>query len=240
MTFPTPAMETDTQTARMLIVEDDPEMGVGLEDFFTIKGYEVTRVIDGDEAVQEASTLPPYDVVLLDVMLPSKNGFEILREARKAGVDSPVVMLTVKGREKDKLQGFDLGADDYVTKPFSAEELEARVSAVVRRSRETDGGLGTYDFGEITVDFDRHIAEADGEEVQFTALEFDILRYFIEHRGRTVSRKQLLRDVWGISGDITTRTIDRHVASLRKKIEPDATQPQYIETVYGIGYKFVG
>lgn len=234
-------MKTDLVTARMLIVEDDPEMGVGLEDFFSLKGYNVTRSADGDQALQEITTLPPYDIVLLDVMLPSKNGFEILREARKAGVDSPVIMLTVKSQEKDKLQGFDLGADDYVTKPFSAEELEARVKAVVRRSDAAeDGELQAYEFGDVTVDFDGHTAHRDGDEVQFTALEFDILRYFIEHRGRTVSRKQLLRDVWGISGDITTRTIDRHVASLRKKVEPDPTNPRFIETVYGIGYKFVG
>ncbi len=234
-------IQTARQTARMLIVEDDPEMGMGLEDFFKLKGYDVTRSADGEQALQEITTLPPYDIVLLDVMLPSKNGFEILREARKAGVDSPVVMLTVKSQEKDKLQGFDLGADDYVTKPFSAEELEARVMAVVRRSHEPEeGDLEAYDFGNMTVDFDSHTARREGEEVQFTALEFDILRYFIGHRGRTVSRKQLLRDVWGISGDITTRTIDRHVASLRKKVEPDPTNPQHIETVYGIGYKFVG
>lgn len=234
-------METDTQTARMLIVEDDPEMGVGLEDFFTLKGYDVTRATDGDQALQRITSLPPYDIVLLDVMLPVRDGFDILREARKAGVDSPVVMLTVKGQKKDKLQGFDLGADDYVTKPFSAEELEMRVRAVLRRSQQPDEqSMDVYEFGDVEVNFTNHTAHSSDKEIQFTALEFDILEYFIEHRGRTVSRKQLLRDVWGISGDITTRTIDRHVASLRKKIEDDPTSPEYIETVYGIGYKFVG
>jgi len=233
---------TETQNARILIVEDDPEVGAGLEDFFSIKGYDVSRATDGEAALQEITTLPPYDVILLDVMLPEKDGFEILREARKAGVDSPVIMLTVKGQDKHKLRGFDLGADDYVTKPFNAEELAARVRAVLKRSRpETEEEVGdTYTFGDITVDFNSHTARKNGEEVEFTALEFDILEYFINHRGRTVSRKQLLRDVWGISGDITTRTIDRHVASLRKKIESDPTDPEYIETVYGIGYKFVG
>jgi DNA-binding response OmpR family regulator len=225
----------------MLIVEDDPEMGMGLEDFFTLKGCDVVRAVEGEQALQLMSTLPAFDIVLLDVMLPKKNGFDVLREARKAGVATPVLMLTVKGHEEDKLHGFGLGADDYVTKPFSAEELAARVKAVLRRSSApAEGPMDIYRFGDVEVNFSNHTAHADNEEIQFTALEFDILRYFIEHRGRTVSRKQLLRDVWGISGDITTRTIDRHVASLRKKIEPDPNVPKYIETVYGIGYKFIG
>jgi DNA-binding response OmpR family regulator len=226
---------------RMLIVEDDPEMGMGLEDYFELKGYTVTRAIDGDKALQLMTTLPAYDIVLLDVMLPKRNGFEILREARKAGVGSPVVMLTVKGGESDKLQGFDLGADDYVTKPFSAEELSARIKAVLKRTQPpSEAPMEVFRFGDLEVNFSNHTALRQGEDVQFTALEFDILRYFIQHRGRTVSRKQLLRDVWGISGDITTRTIDRHVASLRKKIESDPNIPEFIETVYGIGYKFIG
>ncbi len=225
----------------MLIIEDDPEMGSGLEEYFDLKGFDVTRATDGDRGLQLISTLPEYDVVLLDVMLPKKDGFEVLREARKAGVASPVVMLTVKGHEDDKLQGFDLGADDYVTKPFSAEELSARVNAVLRRTKSpAQGPMEKYDFDDLEVNFSNHTAHRDGTEIQFTALEFDILRYFIQHRGRTVSRKQLLRDVWGISGDITTRTIDRHVASLRKKIERDPDDPNYIQTVYGIGYKFTG
>lgn len=228
-------------SARMLIIEDDPEMGAGLEDYFELKGFEVTRAVEGDRGLQLITTLPAYDIVLLDVMLPKKNGFEILREARKSGVTSPVILLTVKGHEDDKLQGFDLGADDYVTKPFSADELAARVRAVLKRSKPaSEGPMDLYQFGNLEVNFSNHTAKANEDEVQFTALEFDILRYFIQHRGRTVSRKQLLRDVWGISGDITTRTIDRHVASLRKKIEPDPDNPSYIETVYGIGYKFIG
>jgi len=234
---------TGTENARLLIVEDDPDVGTGLEDFFSIKGYDVERVTDGKEAVQEMTVLPPYDVILLDIMLPDKDGFEVLREARKSGVDSPVIMLTAKSESKHKLRGFDLGVDDYVTKPFDAEELAARVRAVLQRSQEQDGteDVGdVYSFDDYTVDFTTETAAKDGDEIEFTDLEFDILEYFINHRGRTVSRKQLLRDVWGISGDITTRTIDRHVASLRKKIEPDPDDPTYIQTVYGIGYKFVG
>ena len=233
---------TDTENVRLLIVEDDPDVGTGLEDFFSIKGYDVKRVTDGKEAVQEMTVLPPYDVILLDIMLPDKDGFEVLREVRKSGVDSPVIMLTTKSESKHKLRGFDLGVDDYVTKPFDAEELAARVRAVLQRSHDQDDteDVGdVYSFDDYTVDFTTETATKDGDEIEFTDLEFDILEYFINHRGRTVSRKQLLRDVWGISGDITTRTIDRHVASLRKKIEPDPDDPTYIQTVYGIGYKFV-
>lgn len=230
----------DTDSVRLLIVEDDLEVGNGLEDFFSMKDYEVTHVTEGKRALQEITTLPPYDVVLLDVMLPEKNGFEVLREARKAGVDSPIILLTIKSESKHKLRGFDLGADDYVTKPFDAEELAARVRAVLQRSQTRQPEVGdVYSFDEITIDFTDETATKQDEEIEFTELEFDILEYFINHRGRTVSRKQLLRDVWGISGDITTRTIDRHVASLRKKIEPDPDEPTYIQTVYGIGYKFV-
>ncbi len=229
----------DPTEVRMLIVEDDPELGMGLQDLFELKGYTVARAMEGEQALQMMSMLPPYDVVLLDVMLPKKNGFDVLREARKAGVDSPVLMLTVKGQQEDKLQAFGLGADDYVTKPFNADELAARVQAVLRRSRARHAEPpNTFTFGNIEIHFNDRVARRGDDEIPFTALEFDILKYFIEHRGRTVSRKQLLRDVWGISGEITTRTIDRHVASLRKKIEPDPSRPRYIETVYGIGYKF--
>ena len=232
---------TDRPSPQILIVEDDRELGTGLEDFFAMKGYDVARVRTGDKALRKITTMPPYDVVLLDVMLPEKDGFEILREARNAGVDSPVIMVTVKSEDKYKLRAFELGADDYVTKPFDAEELAARVQAVLNRSQPDDDIIDdTYSFDGVTVNFDNHTAVRDGENIEFTALEFDILEYLVKHRGRTISRKQLLRDVWGISGDVTTRTIDRHVASLRKKIEPDPTNPQLIETVYGIGYKFAG
>jgi len=136
----------ETTNTRILIVEDDPEVGTGLEDFFSIKGYDVTRATDGAQGMQQITTLPPYDVVLLDLMLPEKDGFDILREARKAGVDSPVIMLTVKGQDKHKIRGFDLGADDYVTKPFNAEELAARVRAVLERSRSSEVSDDAYTF----------------------------------------------------------------------------------------------
>ena len=226
--------------ARLLIAEDDPDLGSSLESFFAQHGYEVHHALEGEDALQEMTTLPPYDLVLLDVRLPEKDGFEVLREARQAGVDSPVIMLTVKEEHKHKLRGFDLGADDYVTKPFDTKELAARVEAVLSRSQSALPDTGdVYTFGNVTVRFPDETAMRDGEAIGLTELEFEILAYFIAHRGRTVSREQLLRDVWGISGDITTRTIDRHVASLRKKIEPTPDDPAYLQTVYGIGYKFV-
>jgi DNA-binding response OmpR family regulator len=234
------ASSTDAPEARLLIAEDDPDVGAGLEDLFSRKGYEVRRTTDGEKALQELTTLPPYDVVLLDVKLPEKDGFEVLREARQAGVDSPVIMLTVKDDHKHKLRGFDLGADDYVTKPFDTKELAARVKAVLSRNESDLPDTGdVYSFGDITVHFPEERVTTEDEEVELTDLEFDVLEYLIKHRGRTVSRKQLLRDVWGISGDITTRTIDRHVASLRKKIEPTPDDPVHLQTVYGIGYKFI-
>lgn len=235
-------MRREKNAVRMLIVEDDPDMGTGLKDYFEIQGYRVDRAEDGEEGMQMISSLPPYDIVLMDVMMPKKNGFEVLRDARLAGVDSPVIMLTVRNKDRDRVRGFEMGADDYVPKPFSAEELTARVEAVLRRSRKSqlNGTPENYSFGDVKVDFERCTARKNGDFIELTALELDILRYFVKHRGRTVSRSQLLRDVWGISGDITTRTIDRHVASIRKKIEEDPANPEHIETVYGIGYKFMG
>ena len=228
-------------STRLLLVEDDPDLAMGLADFFEAEGYEVKRVSTGDEALSQLLDLPPYDLAILDVMLPGKDGFEVLREARKMGVNTPVIMLTAKGDERDRLHGFSVGADDYVVKPFSAEELLARMRAVLRRSKAPAGApMEVYRIGEVEINFTNHTAYKNGEEIHFTALEFDIMEYLIQHRGRTVSRKQLLRDVWGIPGDVVTRTIDRHVASLRKKIEPDPDRPIYIETVYGIGYKFMG
>lgn len=236
-----PDESDEPRNPRLLVAEDDPEVGETLRELFAQRGYSVVRTTSGEAALQEITSLPPYDVVLLDVMLPERDGFDVLREARAAGVDSPVIVLTVKNEHKHKIRGFDLGADDYVTKPFNVEELAARVEAVLSRSDSGVPKTGpVYSFGDVAVHFPESRVMRDGEEVEFTELEFDILEYFVKHRGRTISRKQLLRDVWGISGDIATRTIDRHVASLRKKIEPSPDAPTYIETVYGIGYKFTG
>ena len=222
----------------MLIVEDDPDILAGLEEFFDMKGYEVTTATDGEEALAQMEP-GAFDVVLLDVMLPGKNGFDVLRESQEGGFDAPILMLTARGEQENVLQGFGLGANDYVTKPFNVEELAARVKAILVRTQPPDKTpMDIYRIGDVEINFSTHEARRDGDTLDFTALEFDILRYLIQHRGRTVTRKQLLKDVWGIEQDIITRTIDRHMASVRKKIEPDPSSPIYIETVYGIGYRF--
>ena len=226
---------------RMLIVEDDADVGMALEDFFEFGGYEVTRAADGEKAIDMMSTRADFDIILLDVMLPKKNGFDVLRESQEIGVTAPVLMLTGRGEQEAVLKGFGLGADDYVTKPFNAEELSARIKAILQRTLPPDRApMDVHEVGDVTINFSTHEAARNGDHVAFTALEFDILRYLIQNRGRTVTRKQLLRDVWGIDQEIVTRTIDRHMASVRKKIEPDPASPSYIETVYGIGYRFKG
>lgn len=226
---------------RLLIADPDPNLRSRLGAFFEQNGYAVSQVADSEAALEEITALPSYDVVLLSVRLPGKGGFEVLREARRAGADAPVILLASTGALADTLRGFELGADDYVVKPFDIEELAARVRAVLRRSRSSsEAGATQYAFGDVRVDLGKRLAHRGTELIEFTELEFELLKHFIAHRGRTVSRKQLLRNIWGVSGEITTRTIDRHVASLRQKIEPDSTDPTYIKTVYGVGYKFVG
>lgn len=230
-----------SQAKRMLIIEDDPDVGFSMEAVFGMEGFDVDRALDGVAGLEKMMTLPPFDVVLLDINLPLKGGFEILREARQRGVDSPVIIVSARGREEDRLKGFALGADDYMAKPFNFDELALRVRAVLRRSaapQETQDHI--VRIGNVVVDLDSHAAWHGHRSIAFTALEFSILRYFVQHRGRTVSRRQLLRDVWGMSDEVATRTIDRHVASLRKKIEVDPAEPRLIETVYGVGYKFLG
>ncbi len=224
---------------RMLIVDDDPDIATALQDYFELNGYRVTVAADGEAALAQMRSDPPFDIVLLDVMLPKKSGFDVLKEAQAQGIDTPVLMLTARGEQENILKGFGLGAEDYITKPFNAEELAARVKAILHRTQPpSKAPMTIYEVGDVAINFSTHEASRHGEPVNFTALEFDILRYLIENKGRTVSRKQLLRDVWGIKQDIITRTIDRHMASIRKKVEDDPANPRYIETVYGIGYRF--
>ena len=231
--------EQGSLSYRMLIVDDDPSIATVLHDLFEIHGYAVSVAGDGEEALAMMRRTPPFDIVLLDVMLPKKSGFDVLREARELGIRSPVLMLTARGEQENILKGFGLGAEDYIVKPFNAEELAARVKAILYRTQPpSKTPMLIYEIGDVMINFSTHEAFRDDDAVNFTALEFDILRYLIENKGRTVSRKQLLRDVWGIQQDIITRTIDRHMASIRKKIEEDSSNPKYIETVYGIGYRF--
>ncbi len=227
-------------STRMLIVDSDVKTSANLRKIFERKGYAVTGAWDGEQGLHLLTRTPPYDVVLLETAMPRRNGFDILRKTRLAGVTTPIVMLTFRSRAVDKLRAFDMGADDYVTKPFHIEELAARIRALLRRSSLPSAHPSeTYEVGSLHVNFSSHTAHRNGAVVRLTAKEFDILRYFIEHRGRTVSRGQILRNVWGIRLDISTRTIDRHVSALRKKIEPDPDDPVWIKTVYGVGYRFM-
>lgn len=222
----------------MLVVEDDPDVGMGLQDFFELKGYDVTLATDGKEGLRQMRE-NDFDVILLDIMLPIMNGFEVLRESQDLGVTAPVLMLTARGEQENILSGFGLGAEDYVTKPFNAEELAARVKAILQRTQPPDRApMTVFRIGDVEINFTTHEATRNGEPVSFTALEYQILHYLIQNRGRTVTRRQLLRDVWGIEQEIVTRTVDRHIASVRKKVEEDPNEPIHIETVYGLGYRF--
>jgi two-component system, OmpR family, alkaline phosphatase synthesis response regulator PhoP len=204
------------------------------------EGYSVASAQDGatglERALQEA-----FDLILLDVMLPKQNGFDVLRDLRLQGVDTPVIMLTARGQVVDKVVGLKLGADDYLTKPFEMMELLARVEARLRRAAPpATVDAEAYRFGVIQVDFRKAEVTRDGLPVAFSAREYQLLRYFIEHRGATISRDELLNHVWGYNAMPNTRTVDVHVAWLRQKIEPNPRHPQYILTAHGLGYKFVG
>ena len=232
-------MELTHSETRVLVAASDPSLCSGLSALFTENAFAVSATDDARRARSLVTQLPPFDIVLIDLTWPQRQGFDVLREARRREVHSPVLALTTAEDQEDRLEAFRLGADDCVSKPFSTPELLARVQAIVRRGRLHRPMLPhMFHFGEVEVDFDGYTARRGDDEVAFTTLEMEILQYFVAHRGRTVTRSQLLRDVWGISGEVTTRTIDRHVASLRKKIEPQPEAPSFIQTVYGIGYRF--
>jgi DNA-binding response OmpR family regulator len=227
----------------LLIVDDDSNVSDALDVFFDDHGFRTTMCATGEEALDALHQTPEaFDAVLLDVSLPGKSGFEVLEASQDIeGFTSPVIMLTGRGEQEAKLTSFGLGADDYIVKPFNPDELLARVRAILTRTQRPDRTpMDIYDIGDVSINFSTHEATRDGDPIAFTALEYDILRYLILNRGQTVTRRQLLTDVWGIDQDIVTRTIDRHMASVRKKIEPDPTVPVFIETVYGIGYRFKG
>ena len=225
---------------RILVIEDEPQMLLGLRDNLELEGYEVQTAADGDEGLQKAASFQP-DLVILDVMLPRKNGFDVCRELRARSNATPVVMLTARNQETDKVLGLELGADDYVTKPFSITELLARVRAVLRRSgARPAGSADTYRIGDLEIDFRLHQARRGKQRVEFTAREFELLRYFVTHIGQVVTREQILNEVWGYEEFPTTRTIDNFVAKLRQKIERSPHAPEHILTIHGSGYKFVG
>ena len=225
---------------RILVIEDEPQMLLGLRDNLELEGYEVQTASDGDEGLARAASFGP-DLVILDVMLPRKNGFDVCRELRARSNATPIVMLTARSAETDKVLGLELGADDYVTKPFSITELLARVRAVLRRTTSHKPTLvDLVRIGDIEIDFKVHQARRGKTRIEFTAREFDLLRYFVQHIGQVVTREQILNEVWGYEEFPTTRTIDNFVAKLRQKIEKSPHAPEHILTIHGSGYKFVG
>lgn len=223
--------------ASILIVEDAPTLALALEDDLRLEGYEVELARDGETANQQAQACA-FDLIILDVMLPRKDGFEVCRELRRAGIRTPVIMLTAKTQESDKVLGLELGADDYVTKPFSPRELRARVKAILRRA--AGEAPEVYRFGEMELDFSRCELRRAGQAIEMTPLEFKLLSVLIRRRGRVLSRDQLLTEVWGHGAFLTDRVIDTHVLNLRKKIEPQPATPRYLISVRGVGYRFDG
>jgi two-component system alkaline phosphatase synthesis response regulator PhoP len=224
--------------ANVLFVEDEEALRMTVGDRLRNEGYAVECAADGDDGFEKATQIP-FDLIILDVMLPRKSGFDVCRDIRDAGLITPILMLTARGQTSDKVNGLKIGADDYVTKPFNMLELMARVEALLRRAPSRPAAqTGAFQFGSIRVDLVGTEATRDGEVLNLSAREFQLLRYFIEHRGATLSRDELLKQVWGYSAGMYTRTVDVHVASLRQKLEDDPKQPKYILTVQGLGYKF--
>jgi two-component system alkaline phosphatase synthesis response regulator PhoP len=226
----------------VLVVEDDEAMALALRDGFASEGDQVQWARDGSAGLELASS-HAADILILDVMLPKLSGLDVCRRLRRDGNNVPIIMLTARGQEIDRVVGLRAGADDYVTKPFSFLELLARVEAVLRRSspgRNGEGGLGRYVLGSVTLDFKRLEARRDGEAVELTPREFGLLRFFICHEGEVLTRDKLLDAVWGYQGSPLTRTVDTHIAKLRKKVEDNPNDPRHIVTVHRVGYKFVG
>jgi DNA-binding response OmpR family regulator len=223
--------------ARILVVEDEAGIALGLQEDLTIEGYQVEVVSDGDAATQRATTAA-FDLILLDVMLPKKDGFQVCRELRRGGVSTPIILLTARAQEAEKVLGLQLGADDYVTKPFSPMELRARIEAVLRRG----SGLAAVDvfrFGDMEMDFARCELRRGGRRVDTTAVEFKLLAAFVQRRGRVLTREQILDAVW-TDTSCSDRVVDTHVANLRKKIESNPSEPEYLVSVRGMGYRFDG
>lgn len=227
---------------RILLVEDEPGLQLTLSDRLRREGYIVESATDGQTGLDKAAT-GEFDLVLLDVMLPRKNGFDVLRDLRQRGLETPVIMLTARGQVVDTVVGLKLGADDYLSKPFEMMELLARIEARLRRRSTPPASTPVsegYQFGEVRVDFRSAEVFRGGKTIDLSAREYQLLRYLIEHRNDVISRDQLLNEVWGYNAMPSTRTVDVHVAWLRQKIEPNPRHPQFLLTVHGLGYRFVG
>jgi DNA-binding response OmpR family regulator len=223
---------------KILIVEDEPNMVAGLRDNFEYEGFQVITALDGVEGLDRALKESP-DLIVLDVMMPRMSGLDVCKQLKAKRPSIPIIMLTARGQEVDKVVGLELGADDYVTKPFSIRELLARVRAILRRTDGARKRLARYRFSDVELDFEVYRAKRGGEPLDLSPREFELLRYLIERKGETVSRDRLLEDVWGYESYPSTRTVDTHIAKLRAKIGDSGSEPRWILTIHGVGYKFV-
>ena len=221
----------------ILVIEDDLNILMGLKDNLKAEGYEVSTSMNGSEGL-EMTIQNQYDLLVLDIMLPGINGFEICKKLKLVKPSLPIVMLTARGSEMDKIAGLDYGADDYITKPFSLSELLARIRAVLRRAYPLKTELEQYAFGNVEINFKKMEVHIDGKEIRFTRKEFSILHYLIQHKGEVVHRHDLLNEVWGYDKIPTTRTVDNFILDIRKKIEIEPSNPLFIKTISGVGYKF--
>jgi len=227
-------------TDRILIIDDQKELLNGLAVNFRREGYEVLTATEGGAGLGLAREGRP-DLIILDVMLPGMSGLDVCRELRRTGVEVPIIMLTARGEEMDRVLGLEIGADDYLTKPFSVRELLARVRARLRRRPAAAGPIvARYRFGDIEIDFGRLRAERQGRPLELSAKEFDLLGLLVRRRGEILTRDEILKQVWGYDDPPLTRTVDTHILRLRQKIEPDPGNPAFIQTVYGEGYRFTG
>jgi two-component system alkaline phosphatase synthesis response regulator PhoP len=225
---------------KILLIEDEPGLRITLGDRLSSEGYGIEAAADGDAGFERASS-EGFDLIILDLMLPGKGGLDICRDLRQQGLGTPILMLTARDQTVDKVLGLKIGADDYLTKPFDMPELLARIEALLRRtSTHAAGVAAVYQFGPIRVDFRKTEVLRDGQSVQMSAKEFQLLRYFIENRGNTISREELLQQVWGYTSTPHTRTVDVHIAWLRQKLEEDPKRPRWILTVHKLGYRFAG
>jgi len=230
---------TAGKKTRILIVEDEPAMVAGLRDNFEYEGYEVISAGDGAEGLERALADDP-DLIVLDVMMPRMSGLDVCKQVKAKKPSLPIIMLTARGQEVDKVVGLELGADDYVTKPFSIRELMARVKAVLRRASPQSPEPEVYRFSDVEVNVRRNEVTRNGSRVELSAKEFALLAYFVAHPAETLSRDRLLDAVWGYENYPNTRTVDTHIVHLRQKLEPNPEEPRFILTVHGTGYKFVG
>jgi DNA-binding response OmpR family regulator len=224
--------------SKILIVEDEPDMILGLRDNFELEGYEVIVASDGAAGLEAALAEKP-DLVLLDLMMPKMSGLDVCRNLRRSGFTAPVLMLTARGQEVDKVLGLEVGADDYITKPFSLSELLARVRAHLRRATNQVATIEKFAFADVELDFQKYKAAKKGVPVELSPKEFELLKFLVNHRGETVTREQLLDAVWGYDAMTFTRTVDNHIAKVRQKIEDNPDEPQFILTVHRVGYRFV-